>query len=251
MISVLSSIFGALVSGAWNALSALVESVPLAVWTHLLAVAAGGAVVAGVALYGGDTSPKEADLKTETLAPKDVPFSEIGDLTLYERPDSVRVDTVRVPASMPRPRQKESGTAEQVARAVDSTADASRALEQAARELTTPDVGPGIGTPSLGYITVPLQGGQPALKITEETATLSGYSPGTGRGLQYEYDVSGPVLEVGPAAWATMPRGPQGATLTPGLVIQYRSARVSAGYAPWRSSPLSLRIELSRLFTLL
>jgi hypothetical protein len=104
---------------------------------------------------------------------------------------------------------------------------AQAATQGAAEELLGQPTGQ-LGTPALGYVVVPLQEGRPALDVEDEVGTLSAYSPRSGRGLQYEYDLSGPALEIGPAVTTSLGlRGPELQMVGAGIAAEtgrYRAA---------------------------
>lgn len=227
-----------------EAVAGALSAVPVEVWTHLAAAAAGALALALPALLVGEgPGGPGAELRRGALRPGGLTYSPLEELRAYEGPDSVRVDTVLVPVDMPQILPASGGpsgsTGEGGENALETPVGGGLGPGDVAAPTTT------VAPPSLGYITVPLQEGRPSVEITEERATLSGFSPRSGRGLQYEYDVSRPTLTAGPAAWADR-RG-----VTPGAAFRWRFVRLSVGYAPWREDSFSGRLTLSYSLTLI
>jgi len=224
-------IFSVLLSGAERVfahVAAAIRQVHWAVWTHLSAILFGGAVALMLMGRGGP-APDEAELRPSVLSPGRPTYSPLASLRLYERPGSTRVDTVRVPAEV-KAQRPASGDAPFGDTPSENGLDGRAGLQAGAAQLLS---GPGngsrqLGTPALGYVLVPLRGGRPAFDAQGEVGILSAYAPTTGRGLQYEYDLSPPALEIGPAATVSVGlRGPDFRSIGMGISVEAERYRAT------------------------
>lgn len=239
-------IFSVLFSGAEKVLAHVAAAIRLvhwAVWTHLSAVLFGGAV-ALVLMGRGGPAPGEAELRPSVLSPDRPTYSPLARLRLYERPGSTRVDTVRVPASV------EAGKPLSGDPSSENGLNVTPGLSGSAAQLFGEPSGQ-LGTPALGYVIVPLRSGRPALDIEDEVGTLSAYSPRTGRGVQYQYDICDPVLQVGPVATIGIGLpGPKLRSIGAGLTAEAGRFRATVlggrAQGKWAGT---IRLTAQRLFT--
>jgi len=216
-----------------------VRAVPRGVFTHGIAVLLGA-----VGMYAAlSTSPtnRRANLNPTQLSENQIAYDPLAGIEVFERPDSVRVDTVRVPVSISK--QTPNTANENALKDV-------RHMKQAVGDILGGKAQT-LGTPSLGYVIVPMDSGRPSFDVSGDVGTLSAYSPRTGRGIQYEYDLSDPAVKLGVTASTGVQVRPLAfQSIGAGLVAEAGRFRVVAlGQKLNGQAALTTRISVQRFLT--